>query len=61
MAKEKEYGCCSKCMGIKMLILGVLIILNSYYMWFNWAVFIGGVIAIKGLIGLIMPSSKHAK
>ena len=63
---KKEEACCDmdkmhkmhKCMGMKIVILGVLIILNAYYKWFDWAVFTGGILVIAGLIKLIMPCMK---
>lgn len=58
MAKMMEKNKCvtyHKYMGIELLILGILIILNSMYVWFSWGVFVGGIIGIKGLIMLLMP------
>ena len=67
MAKEgmsmtcSIYGSCHKCLGLKIFILGILILLNAYMAWFSWAVFIGGVIALKGLIHMLMPNCPHCK
>ena len=56
------HGTCPKCMGIKMLILGVLVLLNTYYnTYINWAYFIGLIIAIKGIIMLVKPHCPHCK
>ena len=44
--------------GVVMLVLGILIILNTLYGWFSWGVFIGGVIAIFGLIKILHPCKK---
>jgi hypothetical protein len=52
----KEIGkckCSPRCMGAKVLILGVLILLNAIYGWLSWGVFVGGIIAIIGLVHLI--------
>jgi hypothetical protein len=49
------------CWHWKMLILGVLILLNAYYNLVSWAMFIGGILAIKGLLGLLMPHCGHCK
>ena len=43
---------CKKHIGIAVLVLGVLILLNALYGWLNWGVFIGGIVAIKGIIML---------
>ena len=51
MKKDK----CCEYWGVKLLILGLLIILNTYYNWVNWAYFVGGVIAIKGLLSIAWP------
>ncbi len=62
MAKNVcNIGCCPACLNSSILLLGVLILLNAYYAWFTWAVFVGGIIAIKGLVGLIMPTCPHCK
>ena len=58
-AKMQE--CCKmhkKCMGWKMLVLGLLVLANSNWNIVNWATFIGGIIAIAGLLKLIMPMRK---
>jgi len=51
----KIMGCCKKCWGLKMLVVGLLIILNAKYGWLNWAYFIGGLAMLKGLFMLLMP------
>jgi hypothetical protein len=60
MAKKEDkcehHHCTPRCMGMKLLILGVLIGLKEmYYPGLAWAYFIGGIIALKGLIHLVMP------
>lgn len=62
MAKKNKMNahgeCCSghkKAMGLTMLILGLLILANSYWAVVNWAVFIGAIIAIKGFLKLVIP------
>lgn len=47
--------------GIKMLVLGILIVLNAKYIWFDWATFIGGLLAIAGLVHLVMPNCPICK
>ena len=56
MAKKEEARMkFHKHKSIVMLIVGILIILNATYGWFTWGVFVGGVIALIGLLGLICP------
>ena len=55
MATKHACTCTPQCMGTKLIVLGVLIILNSAYGWFDWAVFIGGIIAIFGLVHVLLP------
>jgi len=55
------FGVCHKCLGMKKLILGVLILLNAYLAWVNWAVFVGGIIALAGLLKMLWPNCPHCK
>jgi len=67
MAKKKmksmEGTCCPSghmnCLGGGVLVLGVLILLNALYDWFDWGVFVGGVVVLKGL--LLMVHKKYCK
>ena len=44
-------GCCNPmCKGIKMVVLGAIIVANEYYLKFNWWYLFGGLIALKGLM-----------
>ena len=43
MAEHMKYK------GIMMVVIGVLVILNSIYAWFNWAEFVGGIFVLVGL------------
>jgi len=44
--------------GIMMIIIGVLIILNAMYAWFNWATFVGGIFVFVGLKALMVYKKK---
>jgi hypothetical protein len=48
-----------KCMATTLIILGILIVLKDLY-WKNlsWAVFIGGLIILKGLMKILHPACK---
>ncbi len=52
MMKDKKHGH-MKHKGIMMLVLGALILANVYWMGLTWAVFIGGVFMLAGLIKVI--------
>ena len=54
-------GKCHRCWGGIALVVGILILLNAIYGKFSWAVFIGGLIAIKGIVMLVMPHCPHCK
>ncbi len=59
----KEESCDCKChsprmMGSIMLLFGVIVLLNAYYNWLTWPIFIGALIALKGLKILVMPKCK---
>lgn len=43
-----------KWMGACMLLVGALVLLNAYYAWLSWPVFIGILIVLKGLKCLMM-------
>ena len=47
--------------SMKMLVVGILILLNSTYGLVSWGVFVGGIVALLGLIGLIHPGCPASK
>lgn len=56
----KMENCDCKChshgwRGAVMLLVGALVLLNAYYMWLSWPIFIGILIVLKGLKVLVMP------
>ena len=57
MPKKTEECCaCSpRCMGLKLLVLGVLIVLNTMYSWVSWGLFVGGIVGLAGLLKLVTP------
>lgn len=60
MAKEtaKEEMCCHghhKGKGVMMLILGLLVLANSYWYFLDWAMFIGLILVLGGLVKMLMP------
>lgn len=61
MMDSKHWMMHKRMMGVKMLVLGALILANMYWGILNWVAFIGGVLALWGLIELIMPGCKMCK
>ena len=65
MAAKKEeknvcaHGSCLKCMSIKLLLIGILVILNTVFGWLNWGYFVGGLFILVGLLKLLMPHCPH--
>ena len=47
--KHRKYG------GLKMVILGLLILGNIQYAWLSWPAFIGSLIVLAGAGALLMP------
>jgi len=41
--------------GIVMIVVGILILLNEIYSLVSWGIFVGGVVALLGLLRLICP------
>jgi len=61
MKKSKKeicsiHGCDIRCIGTKLLLLGVLIGLNSTYGWLTWSMFIGSILVLKGLFLILVPN-----
>ena len=45
--------------GVAMLVLGLLVVANAYWMFLDWATFIGALLVLGGLLKLVMPHKKH--
>ena len=43
-----------KCIGIKMIVLGALVMANAYWNTVSWATFIGAALALGGIAKLFM-------
>jgi len=51
-------GCTPKCMAMKFLVLGIILLLVRYYTtWDMWIVF-GALLIIKAVILFVMPVCK---
>ena len=57
MAKEEDQH--HRGHAIKMLILGVLVLMNANQQFISWWAFLGWVIVLKGLGKLLMPHHCH--
>ncbi len=53
-------GCCDsycgKCRGVQTMVVGALVVANTYWNWFAWPMFIGALLVIAGAIKMIKPS-----
>jgi hypothetical protein len=56
--KEMDCRAFHKHKSIVMLVVGILIILNALYGLLSWGVFVGGIIALLGLIGIVHSKVK---
>jgi hypothetical protein len=52
---SKHWMMHKKMMGGKMIVLGLLIVANVFWIQLNWALFIAGVSILAGIGKLIMP------
>ena len=52
---------CTKCHAGKLLVLGVLVILNSMFGFLDWGLFIGGLLVLGGLVKLAKPMCPHCQ
>jgi len=50
-------GDCGFCLGIKMLILGILLLLNYFWIRFDWGLFIGILLVVFGIVKLFTKKS----
>jgi len=68
MAKEKEmkggmchHGMCGKCHAGKLLLLGVLVLVNSLWSVLDWGLLIGGLLVVGGVLKLVKPICPHCE
>ena len=54
-----HHGMCGKCHAGKLLVLGVLVILNSMWSFLDWGLFIGALLVLGGLLKLVKPMCPH--
>jgi hypothetical protein len=64
MSSSKGGACCSTtagshAMGFKLLILGILMMFNSYFLNADWYMFFAVIFVILGLVKMIWPKVGH--
>jgi uncharacterized membrane protein HdeD (DUF308 family) len=47
--------------GAGMLVLGLLVLANVYWLNLDWATFIGALLVLGGLLKFVMPMKKRRK
>ena len=57
-----EHGCCSGgcmpvCKGMKLVLVGGLLVLNDLFGWVSWGILIGVLVALKGLFVIAFKGS----
>jgi uncharacterized membrane protein HdeD (DUF308 family) len=57
-ADKKHWMMHKRMKGAMMLVVGILVLVNVYWQFLDWATFIGVLFVLGGLIKLIMPSCK---
>ncbi|MEE9525924.1 MAG: hypothetical protein V3V78_04950 [Candidatus Woesearchaeota archaeon] len=55
MAKPEMNAAHMKAHGTKMIVVGILIILNANYGWLDWATFVGVIFILVGLVKISKP------
>ena len=56
-----HHGMCTKCHAGKLLVLGVLVILNTLWSFVSWGIFIGALLVLGGLVKLVKPMCPHCE
>ncbi|MBI4149043.1 hypothetical protein HY491_01220 [Candidatus Woesearchaeota archaeon] len=46
---------CGRCHGTSIIALGVLVLINQYWLLLPWWTFIGAVLVLKGLLSVAKP------
>ena len=52
-------GICGKCHAAKFIVVGLIVLANQYWLKWEWAVLIGLLLILKGLMKLAMPACSH--
>ena len=54
-------GYCNKCKGGMLLVAGILVLVNYFWAKFDWWVFVGAILVLKGLSKMAMPMCSCCK
>jgi len=54
-------GACAKCYSSKLLVLGIIVLVNAYWPFARWDVLIGILLVVAGLIKWTMPNCPHCR
>ena len=54
-------GVCAKCHGAKYIVLGLVVLANHYWLNWSWAVVIGLLFVLKGIMKVAMPTCSHCQ
>lgn len=54
-------GVCAKCHGAKYIVLGLVVIANQYWLNWSWALVIGLLFILKGIMKVAMPTCSHCQ
>ena len=52
-------GACYRCWGAMKVVAGLLVLANFYLLKLDWALFIGGLLVLGGLVKIAMPNCGH--
>lgn len=58
MGKDVDWAMHAKWMGVKMLIVGILVIWNTYRPFMDWVGLLGVLLVVGGLCKIAMPCCK---
>ena len=54
-------GVCAKCHGAKYIVLGLVVLANQYWLDWSWALIIGLLFILKGIMKVAMPTCSHCQ
>ena len=54
-----DNGVCSTCAGVKLVVIGVIMLANAYWPFADWWVLAGILVVLMGLVKIIKPTCPH--
>jgi uncharacterized membrane protein YjjB (DUF3815 family) len=61
MGEGCRMGWCHRCHGVKLFIVGLLILANVYWINWPWWTFVGALFVLGGLVKMAWPTCGHCK